>query len=226
MHDHDSSRWERPAFPRRRLIQGSALLAGASAFRIPLREVAAQATPGATPVGSPIASPVPVAEYVPSSLTTAEYAILRAAVDRIIPADDLGPGAGDAGAQVYIDRALSDRKTASLTSYQQGLKALDTAAGTGGFVALATDKQDEILTTAESGKLADAPDGFFAMLLEDTREGMFSDPVHGGNANFAGWDLMGYPGIKLVWSEQDQQINSTPTPEHISVAKYQQEAGS
>ena len=35
------------------------------------------------------------------------------------------------------------------------------------------------------------------MLLEHTREGMFSDPIYGGNVNFAGWDLIGYPGIKL-----------------------------
>lgn len=223
MHDQDVFRWERAAFPRRRLLKGTALLAGAEVFGIPLRDVSAQATPGATPV----ASPMPVSEYVPTSLTAAEYAILAAAVDRIIPPDDLGPGAAELGVQVYIDRELGDRKASSLTAYQQGMKALEAAAGAGGFVALSTDKQDDILTTAESDKLADAPDGFFAMLIEDTRQGMFSDPVHGGNANFGGWDLMGYPGIKLNWTEKDQQINAKPTPEHISVAKYQnQESGS
>lgn len=222
MHDQESSRWVRTAFPRRRLIKGSAALAGAGALHIPLRGISAQ-TPGATPV----ASPVTVAEYVPTSLTADEYAALTAAVDRIIPPDDLGPGAAEAGVQVYIDRSLGDRNAASLPAYQQGLKALDAAADTGVFIDLSVDKQDELLSTAEAGKLADSPDGFFAMLVEHTRQGMFSDPVHGGNANFAGWDLIGYPGIKLIWSEQDQQINATPEPEHISVAKYQdQEAGS
>lgn len=216
MHDHVSSRWERTAFPRRRLLKGSALLAGAGALGIPMHGLASQATPGA----SPVASPVPVNEYVPTSLTTDEYAILTAAVDRIIPPDDLGPGAAEAGVQVYIDRALGGRKAPSLAAYREGLKALD-AADPGGFATLSAAKQDDVLTSAESGKLANAPDGFFAMLLQDTREGMFSDPVHGGNANFAGWDLMGYPGIKLAWSEQDQQINATPKPQHISVAQYQ-----
>lgn len=223
MHDHELSRWERTAFPRRRLLKGSALLAGAGAFGIPLRDVTAQATPGATPM----ASPVPVSEYVPTSLTADEYAILTAVVDRIIPPDDLGPGAAEVGVQVYIDRALGDSKADSLTAYQQGLKALDAAAGAGGIAALLPDKLDDVLTTAENGKVVNGPEGFFAMLIEDTRQGMFCDPVHGGNANFAGWDLMGYPGIKLLWTEQDQQINSKPKPEHISVATYQdQEAGS
>jgi len=49
---------------------------------------------------------------------------------------------------------------------------------------------------------------------------MFSDPIHGGNVDFAGWDLMGYPGVKLVWSAEDQAVNSTPKPDHISVAQY------
>lgn len=222
MHDHDVSSRPPVVFPRRRLLKGSALLAGAGTLGIPLRGLAAQATPGATPAVVLAATPVPVAEYVPSALRTDEYAILQAAVDRIVPPDDLGPGAAEVGAQVYIDRALGDRKAASLPAYREGLKALDVAAGSGGFAALSTDQQDTLLTTAEVGKLPGGPEGFFTMLVQDTREGMFCDPIHGGNANFAGWDLMGYPGIKLVWSEQDQQINATPKPEHVSVAKYQE----
>lgn len=219
MHDHDTPQRHPLVIPRRRLLQGSAALAaGVSPLTTTLRGLAAQATPAA----SPVASPVPVAEYVPSALRTDEYAILQAAVDRIVPPDDLGPGAAEIGAQVYIDRALSDRKAATLPAYREGLKALDVAAGSGGFAALSPDQQDKLLTMAEAGKLPGGPEGFFAMLLQDTREGMFCDPVHGGNANFAGWDLMGYPGIKLVWSEQDQQINAAPKPEHVSVAKYQE----
>lgn len=227
MHDHESSQPLTLVIPRRTLLKGSAALAvGASSLGLPGHGLAAQTTRGATPVAtpgaSPVATPVPVADYVPSALRTDEYAILKAAVDRIVPPDDLGPGAAEMGAQVYIDRALGATKSASLHAYQEGLKALDVAAGSGGFAALAPDKQDELLTTAENGKLPGDPGGFFAMLVQDTREGIFSDPIHGGNANFAGWDLMGYPGIKLNWTEQDQQINAKPTPEHISVAKYQE----
>ena len=82
------------------------------------------------------------------------------------------------------------------------------------------ERQDELLTRFEAGDLADAPQGGFALVLEHAREGMFGDPVYGGNQNFAGWDLIGYPGIKLVWSEADQQIDADVKPLHISVAQY------
>jgi hypothetical protein len=51
---------------------------------------------------------------------------------------------------------------------------------------------------------------------------MFSDPIYGGNVNFSGWDMVGYPGIKLQWTAEDQAVGSTPAPEHISVAKYRE----
>lgn len=206
-------------FPRRQLLKGSALLAaGASPLGIPLRSLAAQTSAGATPV----ASPVPVVDYLPSALSNDEFATLKAVVARIIPSDELGPGAVEAGVQIYIDRALGTTQASSLDAYRSGLKALDAAAGADGFAAASPEQQDSVLKTAEAGKLSGDPGGFFAMVLEHTRQGMFSDPVHGGNANFVGWDLMGYPGIKLIWSEQDQQINATPSPEHISVAKFQE----
>ena len=49
---------------------------------------------------------------------------------------------------------------------------------------------------------------------------MFSDPIYGGNVNFAGWDLIGYSGIKLVWDAEDQALDAIPEPEHVSVAEY------
>ncbi len=228
---------------RRRLIKDASRLAGgAVAASVLVPELASagaatvnsptvvltQATPTgspvpspiATPAASPLATPVDLESYVAVNLTSAELTTLKAALDRIIPNDELGPGANEAGVFVYIDRALGGRSAASLPLYQKGFAALDTAAGSGGFAALSADKQDEILKTAESGDLAGDPGGFFATLLSDTRVGMFADPVHGGNVNFAGWDLMGYPGVKLVWSAEDQGVNSTPKPEHISVAQF------
>ena len=90
----------------------------------------------------------------------------------------------------------------------------------GGFAGLDAAKQDEILTTAEAGKLDGDPGGFFVTLLQQTREGMFSDPIYGGNVNFAGWDLIGYSGIKLVWDAEDQALDAIPAPEHASVAEF------
>jgi gluconate 2-dehydrogenase gamma chain len=145
---------------------------------------------------------------------------LRAVVGRLIPTDDLGPGADEAGVHVFIDRALAAHYAADLSRYQAMLAALDAAAAGDGFASLPPEQQDELLTRFEAGELTDAPKGAFALLLELTREGMFGDPVYGGNQNFAGWDLIGYPGIKLVWSEADQQIDADVKPLHLSVAQF------
>ena len=43
------------------------------------------------------------------------------------------------------------------------------------------------------------------MVLNHTRQGTFGDPYYGGNANFVGWDLIGYPGVRTTVSAADQQ---------------------
>jgi gluconate 2-dehydrogenase gamma chain len=190
------------------------------------------ATPAAAPGATPVAD---LATYVPNHLTTAELTTLKAALDRIIPADDLGPSANDMGVFVYIDKSFGGLHADELPLFQAGLAALDSAAGSGGFASLDPDMQDEILTAAESGGAQEstptasrggvtvsAPAGFFSALLASTREGMFSDPIYGGNVNFSGWDMVGYPGIKLQWTAEDQAVGSTPAPEHISVVKYRE----
>jgi gluconate 2-dehydrogenase gamma chain len=57
---------------------------------------------------------------------------------------------------------------------------------------------------------------FFALLREHTLQGMFSDPVYGGNKNFAGWDLLGYPGVRMPVPAADQRIGVTVKPAHKS----------
>jgi hypothetical protein len=138
----------------------------------------------------------------------------------LIPNDDLGPGAIEAGVFIYIDRLLAGRGAATLPLYQAGLAALNAAADGDGFTALAEADQDALLTNLEAGEVADAPDGFFALLLEHTRQGMFGDPIHGGNREFIGWDLIRYPGIKLVWTAEAQAFDAVVEPEHISVEQY------
>ncbi len=220
---------------RRLLADASILTGGAVAFAAFGTNIASASTAqtnqriiwlnqtAATPVASPGATPVAeLATYVPNHLTDAELTTLKAALDRIIPKDDLGPSANEMGVFVFIDKSFGGLNADVLPTYQAGLAALDAAAGSGGFASLDSDKQDAILTDAESGKLDNAPAAFFSTLLNGTRQGMFSDPIHGGNVNFAGWDMVGYPGIKLEWTAEDQAIGSTPTPQHISVAKYRE----
>ena len=46
---------------------------------------------------------------------------------------------------------------------------------------------------------------FFATVLNHTHQGTFGDPYYGGNANFIGWDLIGYPGIRTMVTAADQK---------------------
>ena len=43
---------------------------------------------------------------------------------------------------------------------------------------------------------------FFALLRQNVLEGMFSDPLHGGNANLIGWQLIGFPGPYMSWARE------------------------
>lgn len=197
--------------PRREFIRNSMVVSGAAAAGLSLASTAAfaqVATPGvdATPVAPP--------------LTEDELTTLRAAIDRLIPTDELGPGAVDSGVDLFFVTLLAGYGAPTLPLIQGGLAALDAAAGTDGFAATTAETQDQLLTNAEAGTLENAPAGFFGLLLEYTRQGMFGDPMYGGNKNFAGWDLIHYPGVKLVWSAEEQAVDSEVAPEHKSVAEY------
>ena len=213
-------------FPRRRLLRDTAMLAGgavATGAVYPANALAAGVVPERVAAWLDLVAqgtPVALDSYEPVALRPAELETLKGALARLIPADDLGPGAVEAGVFVFIDRSLAGPNADTLPLYQAGLAALDAAAGADGFTALAAERQDELLTQAEAGELADVPDGFFALLLEHTRQGMFGDPIHGGNRDFAGWDLIGYPGIKLIWTSEEQKVNTIVEPEHISVAEF------
>ena len=46
---------------------------------------------------------------------------------------------------------------------------------------------------------------FMSLALNHTMEGLFSDPVYGGNRDFAGWRAVGYPGAHYLYTEEEQQ---------------------
>lgn len=75
------------------------------------------------------------------------------------------------------------------------------------FDALNDDQLDEILEDMEADKADafDAPSGsgFFSILRNDTIEGMFGDPMYGGNRGMAGWKLIGYPGPRGFYTADE-----------------------
>jgi gluconate 2-dehydrogenase gamma chain len=87
------------------------------------------------------------------------------------------------------------------------------------FAALGATEQDKILADFEQNiKVGDhsASAAFFEMVRRHTLEGMFGDPSYGGNANFAGWDLIGYPGPRIYVPPQMQTMDATISPSRVS----------
>jgi gluconate 2-dehydrogenase gamma chain len=147
----------------------------------------------------------------PSALSDVQLRLVAAFVDRLIPKDELGPGASESGVPEYINRSLGDYLAAEKAMFVEGLEATDAFARRSQerpFVELSSDKQDAVLTAMESGSAGGFPNAraFFNRARRLTLEGMFGDPYYGGNKNFAGWDLIKYPGPRLATSADDQKM--------------------
>jgi gluconate 2-dehydrogenase gamma chain len=144
-------------------------------------------------------------------LTAAESDVLEAFVARLIPSDEHGPGAKEARAARYIDRALGGALASSRQTYAAGLAALDRYARSSRgapFAQLAPTDQDSVLIDVETGAATGFTGGspaFFNLVRTHTWQGTFGDPYYGGNANFVGWDLIGYPGVRTIVSAEDQR---------------------
>ena len=198
------------AFSRRELLRRVGL-AGAAAMALPdlsrvllfRREVLASQQ---TPVADPQAP----------TLSTAEMVTLTAVCARIIPTDENGPGATEAHASQYIDRSLGGWLAPSREAYADGLALIDeTARRKRGraFAELASADQDAVLSEVEGTP-------FFALVRTHTIQGTFCDPAYGGNANFVGWDLIGYPGLRLAVTADDQRMASRLKPMRRSAYDY------
>jgi gluconate 2-dehydrogenase gamma chain len=159
------------------------------------------------------------------TLTAAEGATLEAIVARLIPTDTNGPGAAEARAARYIDRALGGFLAPFLVAYRGGLSGIESYSRTAKgapFTQLSAQDQDAVLTDMESNSAKGFPAGglFFNVVLSHTIQGTFCDPFYGGNANFVGWDLIGYPGIRLTASASDQRMDAAPAPTHMSAYDF------
>jgi len=145
--------------------------------------------------------------------TAVEGRVVSAACERIFPSDESGPGATEAGVVIYIDRQLAgpygrdkyrytkgpwvdsvpehgyQGKATPREIYREGIRLLED------FPALTAAQQDAKLRAIEKTP-------FFQMLRRHTLEGMLSDPLHGGNAEMIGWQLIGYPGPRMSYREE------------------------
>jgi gluconate 2-dehydrogenase alpha chain len=141
---------------------------------------------------------------------------VEAIFERLFPADDRGPGATEIGAAVYLDRALDGAYREHRETYRLGLDALDSASSSQfgkPFAASTAEQQDHLLKQLEDGSLPGvripAQREFFELLRAHCIEGLFSDPIYGGNRDKLGWKTLGHPG---VWLENSAEENLATTP--------------
>ena len=209
------------AFISRRELLKRAGLAGAAAAGVPMEALARVASPL-----EGVAQAVPVARAPAENLTAVESDVLEAIVARLIPTDATGPGAAEAGAAHYIDRALGGALASSRPAYTAGLAAIDSYARSSrgaSFARLPAADQDATLMDVETGVATgfpDSPAAFFNLVRTHTLQGTFGDPSYGGNANFVGWDLIDYPGVRTLVSADEQRLGADIPPNHKSAYDY------
>src|SRR6516162_1459907 len=150
--------------------------------------------------------------------TPDQMRLIDAVVNRLIPSDELGPSASEAGVPVYLARSFAGHLSGEKDVFSQGLAAIEAAARArhnAAFVQLSPAQQDEFLNAMEKNEVSGfRPDSrtFFNRIRQLTLEGMFGDPWYGGNKGFAGWDLIRYPGPRLAVSAEDQRLREPVRP--------------
>lgn len=150
-------------------------------------------------------------------LTPREQATLSALLDALFPADDTGANSASAlGALNYILKALGGAYQFYLDAYRDLLAALNNAAD-GDFAGAAPETKARLLKAFEANNadLIDLPqlDGItaFDLVWRHVREGLFCDPTHGGNTDFAGWKLIGFPGAQFGYRAEEQALGQRVT---------------
>lgn len=197
-------------------------VAGATAITPVIESCSKTPAPSTAPSGTTAPAAAHPAGY--TFLNTDEAGFIEAAVERLIPHDENGPGALDAGVPSYIDKTLAGAWGAGERLYRSGpwhqgtpqqgyqlpftpaelfrhaLRAINddlnkTHKTT--FAKLTPQDQEAYLKSLEAGgkDLDGVPSKvFFESLLSMTLEGYFSDPVYGGNKNMVAWKMIGFPG--------------------------------
>ena len=238
---------------RRRFLQGLTAVSTTAAVPAGLApgDARAQHTHGAQPKPAGATATLPQTYMY---LTPPEVEFVEAAVARLIPADELGPGAKEAGVAYFIDQQLAGAWGAMARNYRQGpwpegtpqqgyqsplapkeiyraaIPEVDAACVfrfQKPFAQLQVAQQDQVLSELETGKLALASlpgTFFFNLLLANTIEGFFADPVYGGNRDKIAWKLVGFPGVAASYGEYIERHGVPYNAQPVSIADMQSHA--
>jgi gluconate 2-dehydrogenase gamma chain len=129
-----------------------------------------------------------------------DAATIAALSERLMPGTPDKPGAIEAGVLNYIDLALAGAYADQQDFYRRGLAALEAYCRTAHgkpFTQLAAVQQDDVMAALEQGRPGNftwpTAQAFFTTLRTHTMEGMFADPVYGGNKDFSGCGSLASP---------------------------------
>jgi gluconate 2-dehydrogenase gamma chain len=231
---------EQPIDPARRQFLFAGVAATALAADATAPAIAQPPAPASGPQPAPVTPPnqVPLPGQVPAPapqgyrfLSSPEVETLTAMVDRLIPADDVGPGGVESGVVTFIDRELGGQFGAAARWYTAGpwaegtpsqgwqlaltpaqvyrisFLALDRwclGARRKRFAELAPTEQDDVLTQLQGGKIelnGISSATFFDLLWQNVVEGYLSDPLYGGNRGMEAWRMIGFKGANPVLTE-------------------------
>ncbi|WP_188456777.1 gluconate 2-dehydrogenase subunit 3 family protein [Virgibacillus oceani] len=161
----------------------------------------------------------------------AEFQTVQAAAERIFPEDDNGPGAKELGVGFYIDHQMAGSYGFNARDYMVppffhgekeqgyqgrlkrreifriGLREMQNYSHQKfkkGFTEIAEDEQDKVLSDFADDKVnlsTISASGFFDMLRSMTLEGVYSDPLYGGNKDMDAWKMRNYPGDQMNYTE-------------------------
>ncbi len=219
--------------PRRNFLKGAGAAGTAMAAALAGRTTPAQAQAAPAAAAVPAnaaaeAAAAPVETYL--TLTGTEVDFLNAAVDTLIPSDELSPSGSACGCVVFIDRQLASAWGGGAKMYRSGpfqkgkpeqgyqlpltpreyfaagiRAANDWSRQTHGkdFDRLADAERVAALKAMEEGKAEFAhfsSRAFFNQLLAITMQGFFSDPLYGGNRDKVAWTMLGFPGLPATYA--------------------------
>ena len=122
---------------------------------------------------------------------------------------EVGAGQSDA-----VSALASTAGLAAIDAYAQSKKGAT-------FAQLSAPDRDAVLTDVEknvaTGFVPNAA-AFFNLVRAHTIQGTFCDPYYGGNANFVGWDLIGFPGLRMAVGEDEQRMAA---PKSVRKSAYE-----
>jgi gluconate 2-dehydrogenase gamma chain len=122
-------------------------------------------------------------------LSASQAAEIEAMASQIIPSRD-SPGAREAGAIYFIDRALVTFEKDKQKAYTDGLAWLaaqvkERFIGKTSFAELSDAQQIELLQAIDKSP-------FFGLVRLHTVMGFLADPEYGGNRDLVGWKWIGF----------------------------------